>query len=88
MGLCTCRQVEEPLALGRSPLDIYYTARWLHWARGEEQRIVDDLDDIRKRAAASGHPLLDTPEFRLEVLGDSYRAVETTSRYSLMLKDP
>lgn len=73
---------------GGSPLDVYYTARWLHWARDEQQRIIDDLDDIRERAAKSGHPLPDVAEFRLEVLGDTFCAVETTSRYTLHLIDP
>lgn len=73
---------------GDSTLDTYFTLGWLRWARHEQQRIVDDLDDIRQRAAASGRPLPDMAEFRLEMRGDSFCAVETTSGYTLPLIGP
>ena len=73
---------------GDSALDTFRATGWLHWARSEQRRIVDDLDNIRARAAASGHPLPDLAEFKLDMSGDPPRAVEIASRYALLLIAP
>ena len=73
---------------GDSALDTFNADGWVHWARREQQRIVDDLDNIRARAAASGHPLPDRAEFKLDMSHDPPCAVEITSRYALLLIAP
>ncbi len=74
--------------LSRAIRDIDYQDGLLsHWGI-HHQGMVDDLDNIRARAAASGHSLPELAEFELEMSGDPPCAVEATSRYALPLRGP
>jgi hypothetical protein len=75
-------------AAGSNPLDIYRTDCLKDWARKQEQRIVDDWDNIVERAKTQGVLFAEPPELRLEIRGETFCAVETRSYYTLPLLEP
>ena len=72
---------------GDNMIDVAQAAYWLKWVESQQEEIIKDFPNIKERARVRRIIFSEIAKFELTVLGDTFCATETSSNYTLHLRN-
>lgn len=72
---------------GDNMIDVAQAIYWLKWIERRQEEIIKDFPNIKERARARGIFFPEIAKFELTLLGDTFCATETSSNYTLHLRN-